>query len=161
MFNKKAVSDVVSTVLIILLVVAAIAIIGAIVLNTVNKAGPKVDTAVACQSLDIKPNACVYDTSDGRVTSASFVRGSGGSDVTVSKVTAIFQDDSVVTKGSSVEYSNTAEIAKTFSAVDITATLPTAPNAQSGAKRMIVAATISGATEICPASLPVTCSVVA
>ena len=58
MYNKKAVSDVVSTVLIILLVVAAVAIIGAIVLNTVNKGGGSVNSAVACQALDIHPTRC-------------------------------------------------------------------------------------------------------
>ena len=56
--NKKGISDVVSTVLIILLVVAAVAIIGVIVLNTVGKTSNRVSDSVACQQIQLVPQSC-------------------------------------------------------------------------------------------------------
>ena len=102
MYNKKAVSDVVSTVLIILLVVAAIAIIGAIVLNTVNKGGVNVNTAIACQSLDIKATQCGKNGVGLANATATAIRGAGGSDLDVTGLTFIFTkaDGSTLTNSS-------------------------------------------------------------
>lgn len=74
MANKKGVSDIISTVLIILLVVAAIAIIAAVVLNIVRQAPGQVNAAADCQKL-------IQDVS------YTCKKGSGliGSNVTVSR----------------------------------------------------------------------------
>jgi len=154
MKNKKAVSDIVSTVLIILLVVAAIAIVGAIVINVVSKTGPRVDTLTSCLSLDIKPNACTVDISDDRVTIASFIRNAGGSDIKVAKVKAIFQNDAGVTVGPGIEHSTVDDLKKTFTPIPL---VVAATSSGVGVTKMAVAVTLDGATEICPISAPITC----
>lgn len=118
MYNKKAISDVVSTVLIILLVVAAVAIIGAIIINTVGKTSQQVDLGVTCQTLDIKPVKCTLATvTGGRTATVSFVRNAGGSDVNVIGVTPLVYDSNGVTQGSSTKYTTATELAKTFTTV--------------------------------------------
>jgi hypothetical protein len=58
--SKKGLSDVVTTVLIILFAVIAVTVIGAIVLNQVKGAGGKIDTATVCQQVGIEPVRCTY-----------------------------------------------------------------------------------------------------
>jgi len=55
MNSKKGISGVVSTVLIILIVVAAVAILGAIVINSANKTSSKIEDSTLCQDLVIGP----------------------------------------------------------------------------------------------------------
>lgn len=64
MSSKKGISDVVSTVLIILLVVAAVAIVGAIIIRTTSNTAPQISSAVNCQTFDVTPVSCSYDTDD-------------------------------------------------------------------------------------------------
>ena len=145
--NKKAISDVVSTVLIILLVVAAIAIIGAIVLNTVGKTSTKVDTAVSCQTLDIKPTSC---TKTGTASANVVVtRNSGGSDVTLSSVSVIFQK----ADGSTVASTTTSSVPAALNTATASTTLDVANIAS-----VKIAAQITGASEICPATQAITCA---
>ncbi len=61
--EKRALSDIVSTVLIILLVVAAVAIIGVIVMNVVKNAGTGVKNDMVCQNAQITPTKCNYNSS--------------------------------------------------------------------------------------------------
>ena len=85
--NKKAVSDVITTVLIILLVLAAVAIIGGILLRNIGEAGSKIETSSGCVELDVQPVSC------GAFSYASNVlvqRGSRGANFKISKLTAIF-----------------------------------------------------------------------
>jgi len=86
--NKRGVSDVVSTVLIILLVVAAIAVVGAIVLRTVNKAGPGVETSVICQQLQVSANKCSYTS--GINPTVIVGRKDGQTAVSLTNLTFIF-----------------------------------------------------------------------
>ena len=62
MENKRALSDVVTTVLIILFAIVAVAIIGGIVLNQVNKAGGKIASTGICSELEIEPVKCSNST---------------------------------------------------------------------------------------------------
>lgn len=97
--KKKGVSDVVSTVLIILLVVAAVAIVGAIVLRTINNASTSVDTSVICQNLQVVPTKCVYN-STGSQPAVLVQRKAEGGEFVLSNVTITY------TKGSAVESQN-------------------------------------------------------
>ncbi len=147
MYNKKAISDVISTVLIILLVVAAIAIIGAIVLNTVNKGATGVNSAVSCQSLDIKPTRC--SLAGVASTFAVAQRGASGSDIQVNSVTFLFTKSD----GTTTQLSTSSSI----NAVGSTVT-----GNQSGAFTSVATfenVTLSdGSNTVCPASTPVSCS---
>jgi 5,10-methylene-tetrahydrofolate dehydrogenase/methenyl tetrahydrofolate cyclohydrolase len=75
MMNKKGVSAVIANVLIILLVVAAVAILGAIIKPTIEGAKDEIESSTACQQLNMEILSC---------TSAEAVvyRGAGGQELT-------------------------------------------------------------------------------
>jgi hypothetical protein len=56
--NKRGLSDVVTTVLIILFAIVAVAVVGGIVMNQINKAGKNIDKASFCTSNTIAPISC-------------------------------------------------------------------------------------------------------
>jgi hypothetical protein len=86
--NKKGLSDVVSNVLIILIVVAAVAVLGYVVMNLINTSDP---TAKAvCQTLDFKVDECIVD---GGVTKVNVVYSSGNSDFVVENLNVNFMKD--------------------------------------------------------------------
>lgn len=58
MFSKKGVSDIVTTVLIILLVLAAVSIVGNIILKNLQKGGEQIEKSTDCLSLEVIPLAC-------------------------------------------------------------------------------------------------------
>ena len=152
MFNKKAVSDVVSTVLIILLVVAAVAIVGAIILRVVGNAGPQVDTAVQCQTLEVTANSCVL--TGGVVTTATATRGAGGSELVLESITYQFQTSAGVAISPTAQNIVAIDLATKFS--PISATL--AGLTISAPAKMVVFGKIKGATNACSASQPVNCA---
>ena len=84
MKNNKGLSDVISTVLIILLVLAAVGIIGAVVLRSVGQSGQQVTTGTVCSASLIDVSACNYTAPTGtlpqltkvdvrRITTAGYV----------------------------------------------------------------------------------------
>ena len=94
--NKKGVSDVITTVLIILLVLAAVAIIGGILLRNIGEAGSKIGTQTACLDLDVKPVRCTYNSGAGYSVQVS--RGGRGSEAgDLAAVTLLFNKAGVVT----------------------------------------------------------------
>src|SRR3989338_4822291 len=56
--NKKGLSDVVTTVLIILFAIVAVAVVGGIVMNQITKAGKNIDKASLCNENVIEPVTC-------------------------------------------------------------------------------------------------------
>ncbi|MEK6850624.1 MAG: hypothetical protein AABX85_03545 [Nanoarchaeota archaeon] len=148
MYNKKAVSDVVSTVLIILLVVAAVAIVGAIILRVVGNAGPQVDTAVQCQALEITANSCSATTPQ----TGTAVRGAGGSESILESITYQFQSPAGVAK-TSVSQATGSDLTIKFSPITSAPTTGVVAG-----DKMVVYGKIVGASNVCPASLPVTCT---
>ncbi len=102
--NKKAVSDVITTVLIILLVLAAVAIIGGILLKNIGQAGGKIETSTGCVELDIEPVGC-YGTQTG--AGVLVQRGSRGSSLAISKLAAVVEkSDGTSTTGYAVSVPN-------------------------------------------------------
>tara|TARA_Y100000310_G_C20306055_1_gene634001 strand:+ start:220 stop:624 length:405 start_codon:yes stop_codon:yes gene_type:complete len=72
--NKKGVSAVIANVLIILLVVAAVAILGAIIRPTIEGAQEEIESSTACQQLNMEILSC--DPSGAVV-----YRGAGGQEL--------------------------------------------------------------------------------
>ena len=100
--NKRGVSDVITTVLIILLVLAAVAIIGGILLRNIGEAGSKIGTQTACLDLDVKPKDCKRVTSGPQQGDPKYEvqvsRGGRGSEVgDLAAVTLLFNKGGVVT----------------------------------------------------------------
>lgn len=89
MKNRKGLSDVVSTVLIILIIVAAIGIIGTIVLKNVGQTGTKLSGASSCQEMDIKATKCLSNSSS---STATINRGAAGSKTAVVKLDLIYKN---------------------------------------------------------------------
>ncbi len=92
--GRRGLSDVVTTVLIILFALVAVAIIGGVVINQVNKAGTKITSSSTCSDLDITPVKCSNATATG-VSAGNFTviatRGAGGSSLSVTALNAVFE----------------------------------------------------------------------
>ena len=63
--NKKGVSDVVTTVLIILLVLAAVAIVGSVVLRSVGNTAQAIDRNSICAEPVVAIGSCTYSAANG------------------------------------------------------------------------------------------------
>ncbi|MBI2631642.1 hypothetical protein HYW75_01425, partial [Candidatus Pacearchaeota archaeon] len=87
--NKRGVSDVITTVLIILLVLAAVAIIGGILLRNIGEAGSKIGTQTACLDIDVKPTSCTktgLGNPSGTAATVLVSRGGRGNEVVISDI---------------------------------------------------------------------------
>lgn len=103
--NKRGVSDVITTVLIILLVLAAVAIIGGILLRNIGDAGSKIETSTGCIELDLQPVSCsgiVSATSAGVGAGVLVQRGSRGSNLQISKINAVVEKGDGTTASGSI-----------------------------------------------------------
>ena len=90
--KKKGVSDVVSTILIVLLAVAAVAIIGAVVLRNVGDSGSKIEGQTSCTNLEVSAIKCVYDDADSKGINLTYSRGARGSELTLSKMILVVEN---------------------------------------------------------------------
>lgn len=90
MFSKKGVSDIVTTVLIILLVLAAVSIVGNIILKNLQKGGAEIQTSTECLSLDVQPLACNKLSANNYSIQYKWVKGS---DVALDSVKVFVYDD--------------------------------------------------------------------
>lgn len=109
--SKKGLSDIVSTVLIILLVVAAIAIIGLIIMSLLNRFQNDAERGALCSSLNIVPTSCkVYDDSSRPVV----VFDAGSSNASINGFDLLFYNGSSVEKRH-VNISSTGVISFNFS----------------------------------------------
>ena len=85
--NKKGLSDVITTVLIILLAIVAVGIIGTVILKNLGKGEEKLNVIQSCQNIELTPIRC--DNSDKTVV----VRRNsvfGADSAVISKVRLIF-----------------------------------------------------------------------
>ena len=94
MVNKKGLSDVISTVLIILLVLAAVGIIGSIVLKQIKGAGSKIETSLGCGDVELTPVKC--SVAAGKIPTVLLSRGNDN--VTMTGINLIFEDSASVTE---------------------------------------------------------------
>ena len=129
--NRRGLSDVVTTVLIILFAIVAVAVVGGIVMNQINKAGKNIDKASVCTENVIEPVTCISNSTGstvalrrttGTVTSGAVgtvnlaftkIDGSVGSVAETSPTTTVGQ-------ASSATYTDTA--ARSVQSVKATAT---------------------------------------
>ncbi len=88
--NKRGLSDIVSTVLIIMLVLAAVAIIGNIVIKNLNKSEQKIQEAMECQSLELDALKCTEGTNGKYTVQYKWVKGG---DVKLEGVKVFVYDD--------------------------------------------------------------------
>ena len=90
MANKRGLSDVVTTLLIILVAVAAVAIIGTIVLNQVQKGGSQITVQQQCQQISFEPVKCTFPATSSSSARVNVQRkGSLSSGLSLTKVQAL------------------------------------------------------------------------
>jgi|SRR3989338_10910465 len=87
--NKKALSDIITTVLIILLALAAVILIWTFIKKPIEQGGQSIVTQGDCFTLQLKPTGCVYDTVSKNTTAT--VQWSGG-DVDLQSINFIVTD---------------------------------------------------------------------
>lgn len=90
MKNKKGISDVVTTVLIILLVVAAVAIIWSFVSRPLQQSGQALETSTNCLQISLAPTACSINSSDSAGKATATYKWNSGS-ATISGVKVVFE----------------------------------------------------------------------
>jgi len=104
MFNKKGVSDIVTTVLIILLVLAAVSIVGNIIMKNLQKGGEQIEKSTDCLNVEVTPILCKMT---GNNTYAVQYKWSKGGDMPLSSVKIFVYDSSglnVVSDGDSPDF---------------------------------------------------------
>lgn len=70
--NRKGLSDVIATVLIILLAIAAIVIVWGFISNWLGSAGDNLGNQASCLDVDVKPISCVNST---KIVTVEITRG--------------------------------------------------------------------------------------
>jgi len=88
--NIKGLSDVITTVLIILVALAAVAIISGVVIKNVKQSEGRIEALQICQGLDITLLECNKDSTTP--TSGTLKISRGTSDQPISKVKILFED---------------------------------------------------------------------
>ncbi len=155
MTNKKGLSDVVSNVLIILIVVAAVAILGLIVINLVKSAGGGITSQAACQTLDVQVASC---TKIAAVAAVAAVPASLGADNAVGG-TGVNADVAAVAAVAAVNEGARASVIRgsgdaslkinkvTLSFVKSDSTTVTASNVNIGTDGFTIGETVSGSAD--------------
>jgi len=90
MFNKKGVSDIVTTVLIILLVLAAVSVVGNIIMKNLQKGGEQIEKSTDCLNMEVTPLLC---KSSGNGTYTIQYKWTKGGDMALSSVKLFVYDD--------------------------------------------------------------------
>ncbi|MBS3090821.1 hypothetical protein J4217_00035 [Candidatus Pacearchaeota archaeon] len=91
--NKKGLSDIITTILIILLALAAIVLIWGFIKRPVEQGGQSIEKSADCLALSLKPTACVVrgtDTLGGSLVNATVQWADG--DVDLQQIKVIITD---------------------------------------------------------------------
>ena len=154
---KRGISDVVTTVLIILLALAAVVILWTFLRGEVQKGSENIAGASECLGLDLQAKSCVYNkTAMSAKVSVEYVSG----DAEITEVSALLDVDGerVVTPLASVPVKNGLGSVVIVDATKLKAT--STPEQVSFVAKIKVAQ--SGEEKACPQpSLPVACTIVA
>ena len=159
--NKKGVSDVITTVLIILLVLAAVAIIGGILLRNIGEAGSKIGTQTACLDLDVKAVNCSASVKSGATVTERAVyvnRGGRGSEADIAKVTLLFENSGGTVTPKSTPTDVTGSIPKALETTKLSSIVSEATDAKYVRTSVIVRG-VDGKEVTCePSLIKVTCT---
>ncbi|MEK6910663.1 MAG: hypothetical protein AABW82_02715 [Nanoarchaeota archaeon] len=157
--NKKALSDVITNVLIILLVIVAVGIIAAFIMPLLRNTGTQVTEGTSCLSVNVEVASCTYNTTGTAAapytnTTVILKRGAGAYGVDSVKYIVEKMDGTTIISNFSAtdvaSFTEFASIAKTNMSVVVTSA--TAP------KSAGVAVTMAGAKNSCPESPRVVCT---
>jgi len=139
--NNKALSNIVATVLIVLLALAAVAIIWSFIKPTLEDAGEEIETQNACLQTQVEIMSCTYTTADPKTATVTARHVSGD----IASITAVL---------SNAEGLATTETMPIFSLGSLTFSIPIGEFVPVTAT---IAAVIDGNT--CNTITPIDCTV--
>ncbi|MEK6889992.1 MAG: hypothetical protein AABX35_02280 [Nanoarchaeota archaeon] len=152
--NKKALSDVITNVLIILLVIVAVGIIAAFIMPLLRNTGTQVTEGTSCLSVNVEVASCVYNSSGigTNLNGANITIKRGPGAYNVDAVRFILEKADGTTNITSFTNVDIAAFTEFASLVKNVAPNSVAPKAAG------VAVTMAGAKNSCPESPRVTCT---
>ena len=155
--NKKALSDVITNVLIILLVIVAVGIIAAFVMPLLRNTGTQVTEGTSCLSANVEVANCVnyLNATGGNYTNITLKRGAGAYGIDAVRFVVEKNDGTTVIGSFSAtdiaSFTEFASVVKNhFNASATAGLLP--------AKSVGVAVTMAGAKNSCSETPRVTCT---
>jgi len=92
--NKRALSDIITTVLIILLAIAAVVLIWSFIKKPIETGGEQIGAATDCFALKLKPTSCNVSNFNATTKKATVTVQWEAGDVTLSKMNVIVADKS-------------------------------------------------------------------
>lgn len=157
--TKRGLSDVVTTVLIILLVLAAVAIIWGYLRGSLVQSGQQISGATSCLGLDLKVKSCKVAAGSATVV---YERGSGSGDANLTKVTVlIIKADGTTVSSPEVPAVGFAAILNPAESKTVTVSDGAIVVATASSNSAVVGGTVvtaSGSSQTCGRSDPVVCS---
>lgn len=149
--NKKGLSDVITNVLIILLVIVAIGIIAAFVMPLLRNTGNQVTEGTDCLSVNVAVDSCVWN-SNALNQNASITISRGAGSFNVGAVKYVIEKSDGTTSVISFNASDLTSFTEFASLVKVAGPFTTMPTSAG------VAVTIAGAKNSCPESPRVECT---
>ncbi|MDO8564339.1 MAG: hypothetical protein Q7R87_05000 [Nanoarchaeota archaeon] len=155
--NKKALSDVITNVLIILLVIVAVGIIAAFIMPLLRNTGTQVTEGTGCLSVNVEIASCTYNSTGGSgvADGKNFTRlviNRGPGSYGIDSVKYILEKDDGTTNITSFTTADLASFTEFASVVKNLTPNKVIP------KSAGVAVTMAGAKNSCPESPRVTCT---
>ncbi|MEI6732226.1 MAG: archaellin/type IV pilin N-terminal domain-containing protein [archaeon] len=149
MSNKKGLSDVITTVLIILLVLAAVALIWGFIRTPIESSGKQIESTGECFKVELTPKSCVVNATNPNSQNATItVQWTGGDAVAVQSLVLLATDKNG--KVATIPAASPAFLGTTSATVNITGL---ADNTTIQASAAAVIKTKSGNIATCTASL--------
>lgn len=101
--NKRGISDVITTILFVLLALVAVLIVGAVVRNQLTGTSSQINVQKACLDLSLEPVSCIYNATSATTydVTARYKRGNQKVDLTLSKINLILAFADGTTKATS------------------------------------------------------------
>ena len=121
--KKRGISDIVATILIVLLALAAVAMIWAFIQPLIGGAGETATLSAKCLQTEVKPTSCIINTTTNSATANAQLTKDGAS-----KITILLEDELGTTlTGNQVDappiLSTTQVIIANTTALDVTSTI--------------------------------------
>lgn len=122
LYSKKGLSDIVATVLIILLVVVAVAVIWAFIRPTLESAGSGLQKGQVCLTSSVEPLSCVRKSANGLGYSVSYRRNTDNNlidKISDIRVNLELKDGSIISTSADTELLNGESSSVTFNTEEI------------------------------------------
>ena len=103
--NKKGISDIITTVLIIMISLGAIALIGTVIFNQLSKSGSAITQSTDCLALKLVPTSCTITTNVATNLSTAHVvvQWASGDSTNLQRIVFLVSDGTLTRSGNSTD----------------------------------------------------------